>query len=200
MMRFALFFLLLSCPVTAHAISPAIPDASSELPPMPSMTPPSMFPALPPSRACVRKDLQGTWKLQNVYEEQVGTETADFQNNPVQYLSFENDNIYAQIRAGRSDLSTTAIQDAVKSARGKDLSQYLMHESGMLYFYKNGVAAETRACFIVASDAGNFRAGQLLLMPPQGQHPGRMVKVYAKIWEPAEKPEKEKKKRRKRRR
>ena len=29
---------------------------------------------------------------------------------------------------------------------------------------------------------------RLLLMPPQGQHPGRLVKSYTKLWEPAPAP------------
>lgn len=167
------------------------PQPAQNLPPLPSAAAPAVpvspyasgFPALPPSRPCTRRDILGIWKLLALYEEPAGSKTAEYQNSPMQYLSFDRDSTYGEVRAGRSDLTVQGVRDALVN-QAADMPQFVAQESGFVYFYKKSIAVDTQACFIVVTQEGNFMPGQMLLMPPQGQHAGRLVRSYTKIWEP----------------
>jgi|GEM_PF-2991894 len=139
-------------------------------------------PALPSARKCTPKDAPGLWKLMMVYEEPKGGETTEFYARPSQYLWFQPDSSYGQYWSDRDVLlHPQMIRNAMRS-QAQGLQQYLVHESGMLYFYLNSAAVKTQACFIVDQDKDFFYEGQMLLMPPNVQSPTRWVKVYTKIW------------------
>lgn len=182
-------------PGTASANTNVSSGMSLPMPPPPALIPPAVFPTLPPSRRCTRQDILGIWKLLQVYEQPVDGEMSAFQKSPVQYLTFDDDDTFSHYSAGRSDLSIQGLRDAVKLQK-KDLLQYVMGDQGMVYFYKNSVATDTQVCFIVANHLGNFLLGQMLMMPPEGQVQGRLVKVYTKVWQPAPPPKRRRGRRR----
>lgn len=139
----------------------------------------SGFPALPPSRTCTPADVPGVWRMANVYESPVGLEVSAFRTNPVQYIWFRPDTIYYKF-AGQKNLPLPTIGGIMKKG-AKGTQQYVVNESGIIYFYVNSAAIDTQACFIVANATGSFKVKQMLLMPPEGQIKGRLVKVYTKI-------------------
>jgi hypothetical protein len=55
-------------------------------------------------------------------------------------------------------------------------------------------------CFIVANASSQFAVGQMLLMPPQEQAHGRLVKVYDTAWDDSKPKAKQRLKRNRRRR
>lgn len=163
----------------------ARPDA----PPQPDMTvrpadyyqqQQRQFPQLPPSRPCTAKDLVGIWKLATVYEEPLGPETTNFHALPNQYFMYKKDSIYGKYNAPTSDLPAVMVMDEINK-RDDGLHQYLVNESGIVYYYNQGVAVDSQACFIVANEREPFYIGQMILMPPKGSTTTRLVKLYNRI-------------------
>jgi hypothetical protein len=139
------------------------------------------FPQLPPSRPCARPDADGFWKLKYVFENPVSSETLSFRSQPHQYILFLRDDTYKTHKAIWADKTETTIKTQMMTETPPKLQQFVVHESGFIYFYNDGVAVDTQACFIVANSRGEFKEGQMLLMPPEGQSPTRLVKVYESI-------------------
>jgi len=138
------------------------------------------FPKLPPSFSCTAGILPGVWKLLHIYQLPVGEEETEFLVNPVQYLLFNTNNTYGKYNAGRNELAPeTTRNEITKHVTG--LQQYLLDSSGFIFFYQDKTPIDTQACFIVASSQGPFAPGQMLLMPPQGQIQGRLIRVYSRI-------------------
>ena len=132
------------------------------------------FPKLPPSVLCKKELLPGTWKLVTVYEAPSGPEMALYTVRPLQYYVFTASGLYgtyiAPLRALTHDEARLAALNDTKVPQ-----QYVVNKSGMLFFYKDSIAIDSLACFIVAQDMGAFARGQMLLMPPQRSCPGRLL-------------------------
>jgi len=163
------------------AVSPSL-----QAPPLPpvekpaEVVPASTFPMLPPSRPCVAEDLRGNFKLAAIYEEPVGEETSAFKASPNQYLVFRGNSTFMKANMGNENVS---IEEVLKQMRehSSGLSQFLVQDNGFVYFYLDSVAVDVKACFIVSGDKVPFKNGQMILMPPKGQIPGRLVKLYDRI-------------------
>ncbi len=157
------------------------------------------FPALPPSRLCTKNDIAGFWRLSMVYESPTGVELTDFSANPFQYVLFNNDSTFSIYKSTQSEKADAEVLKSMRAKKGGVLEQFVMHESGVLYFYKDGVAYDSLACFIVANRLDPFNVGQMLFMPPPDKATIRMVKVYQKVYSaPAETKKKTRKKKRRR--
>lgn len=142
------------------------------------------FPALPPADPCSDLSIRGTWKMVAVYEVPLGAQTDMFNKYPMQYIRFGEDTTYGEYNAQNMEMDfQTANSFIARSV--KEPQQYLVRDKGMVYFYRNSVAVDTQACFIVAKDKNGFYSGEMLLMPPEGQYSGRLVKVYARMQDPA---------------
>lgn len=142
---------------------------------------PGAFPALPPSRPCEDRDLANhTWKLGKVFETPAGVATASVTAQPNQYYLFNRDKTYLDYRTAYTD-APGEIRKLATEQNKNALQQYVMHESGILFLYKDGVVSDSQACFIVANRQDPFQVGDMLLMPPADQVTStRVVKVYAK--------------------
>jgi hypothetical protein len=138
------------------------------------------FPPLPPSRPCAASDIFGNWKLIEVYEEPPGNALAEYGLRPNQYMQFFPDSTYMRFSDPYArKLTPEGVQREIKKSQPDGaLYQYVLGESGVIYFYSQGVATDSLACFIVANQRGNFLVGQMLLMPQAGQQSSRLVKVY----------------------
>jgi hypothetical protein len=165
-----------AAPAMAAEPDATIPAAAQEPVMRPNVEP---FPTLPPSRACGKEDVVGLWKLSHVYEVPLAAESAALFNSPIQYINFHGNSTYG-LYAGRKDLP--AGQEALIIDQMKEpLHQFVVDKTGFIYFYREGIVIDTKACFTVATTTPSFTAGEMLLMPPQGQSRVRMVKVYNKV-------------------
>ncbi len=175
----------------AQEAQPAIPVPAIIAPPTPAAPVPQaqmqpqqgVVPPLPPSNPCAQNGLLGIWKLARVYENPASAETAAFSSFPYQFLTLNADSTYKEYKSATNEAGKVVF-NKIRFQQPPNLQQYLSHESGALYFYKDGVATDTQMCFIVASAQGEFKAGQMLLMPPQGQSSVRLIKVYDHTWAP----------------
>ena len=172
-----LLLMVITLPAAAQQPFPQAPA-----PAQPAYVPPpaTAFPQLPPSRACATQDLPGIWKLHRVYEAPLGTEMTAFLANPVQYILFDANSTYSKYNAGQTEIPPASIRGEI-TQHTSGLQQYVVDASGFVFFYQDGKAIDTQACFIVANPLGQFQAGQLLMMPPEGTIQGRLVKVYVRI-------------------
>ncbi len=152
------------------------PVPTAQNPGQPKPGEPAYFPQLPPASACLKKDIVGLWRLTRVYETPVHSETQTFAAQPYQYMFFDWEDTYRQLKNSTA-VDEKALVEQFRTAGG-DLQQYVVNETGFVYFYTNSVATETMACFIVANQTNEFTLGDMLLMPPAGQSAVRMVKVY----------------------
>ena len=179
------------------------PAPASSLPAVPGVTRTSYFPALPPSRPCKIADIIGEWRMVQLFEDPQGTETAAFSAEPYQYLSFTQEQTYKSLKSMRQDLSEPGIINALQRTEADGLKQYVIGDTGVIYFYNEGVVVDTQVCFIVSNPRGPFSVGQMLIMPPaptDGNVPSvRLVKQYSRLGEQAIAPEEETKKNKKQR-
>lgn len=178
MKKAILFLALFAFPLyQAQAQAPA-PQVSIERQPTSSL---DVFPKLPPSTFCTKENLIGMWKLLMVYEVPSGHEIKVYTYNPLQFYVFNSDSRYGRYE---SVLHAITLSDVKKIALSQisNTQQYTLNQSGILYFYKDRIAVDSMACFIVAGNSGPFLSGQLLLMPPKKSTRGRMVKVYQKMF------------------
>jgi hypothetical protein len=166
------------CAVPAQAQVPSPSAAAIERLPTSSL---DVFPKLPPSTFCTKENLLGMWKLLMVYEVPSGREIKFYTNNPLQFYVFNADSRYGRYE---SVLHAITLADVKRIAMSQisNTQQYTLNQSGTLFFYKNQVAVDSLACFIVAANSGPFLSGQLLLMPPKKSQRTRMVKVYQKMF------------------
>ena len=139
------------------------------------------FPKLPQSNLCTKDILPGAWKLLMVYESPPAAEMTLYASRPLQYYLFDSAGRYGDYVSSLRDISIDDIRKEV-ARQQTNLQQYVVNDAGMLFFYKDSIAIDSLACFIVAQDSGPFESGQMLLMPPQRAAKGRMVKVYQKVW------------------
>lgn len=139
------------------------------------------FPTLPPSEYCTKEKVLGTWRLLMVYETPAGRELERYVTNPLQYYVFQEDDRYGEYAGPLSVLTDTEISNY--AIHQKDYyQQYVVDSKGIVFFYREGIAIDSLACFIVATSVKPFMLGQMMLMPPQrAAAGGRMVKVYQKI-------------------
>lgn len=138
-----------------------------------------VFPKLPPSSLCNNKSIVGVWKLLMVYEVPSGREITLYTSRPLQYVVFEEDSRYGDYISSLRDVSANEVRNSV--IKKKDVQQFALNISGQIYFYKNAIAIDSLACFLVSENQGPFEKGQMLLMPPKNTGSGRMVKIYQKI-------------------
>lgn len=138
-----------------------------------------VFPKLPESKICDKNAVVGAWKLLMVYEVPSGREISLYTSRPLQYVIFEADSRYGDYISTIRDISAEDARDYVLA--DSTISQYNVNNSGQIFFYKNSIATDSLACFIVARNEGPFEIGQMLLMPPEKAAKGRMVKIYQKI-------------------
>lgn len=149
----------------------------------PQLAAAQVFPDLPPSRHCIKDDIAGLWELRQIYEVPEGTEMQEYKRHPFQYTIFRPNDTYETYIAPHRQRPAVVLKE-IAGKKDPTLLQYVVDKSGFLFLYKNGVAADTQACFIVANRSQGFEVGQLLLMPPEGKIKGRLVWVYSKIWSP----------------
>src|SRR5690606_25071656 len=123
--------------------------------------------------------------------------TNGFRSNRYQYIMFNKDNTYGKYASATVSLPA-AMVGAEISKQQQGLQQYLINETGIAYFYNQGIAVDSMACFIVANPRGPYAIGQMILMPPKGQSKTRLVKLYSRYGQDDSK--KNKKRRRGRRR
>lgn len=172
----------------ADAPAAAVQALPAQTPP-PALAPssssgrPAYFPPLPPSRPCTERDLTDLWRLVQLYETPLGLETSGYEGQPFQYYFFGENSTYRTYRHDKN-AAEQVVRDMMRKARVTALHQFVLHPTGILFFYKDGVYTESLACFIVANARENFKPGQMLLMPPappEGQvAAARWVKVYQK--------------------
>jgi len=157
--------------------SPTV-DAGVERQPTSSF---DVFPKLPPSTFCAKENLIGMWKLLMVYEVPSGREIKFYTNNPLQFYVFNADSRYGRYESILHAITLAEVK-RIALSQISNTQQYTLNKNGTLFFYKNQVATDSLACFIVAANAGPFMTGQLLLMPPKKSQRTRMVKVYQKMF------------------
>lgn len=198
----AIVALMLAFPPAALAqdAAPAAAVPSQAMPAMPEATPPAAaptakadsaqagyFPALPPSRSCTGRDIIGMWKLLQVYESPSGEWLRDFATYPFQFMLFDRDTTVRTLKTERKPQGNMQAQ-AREVYKQPATRQYVLHSSGIVFYYENSVATDSHACFIVANPQGSFEQGMMLLMPPapaDGSVPKtRLVSVYRKVWLP----------------
>jgi|GEM_PF-2811582 len=138
-----------------------------------------VFPTLPPSAFCKKEDLIGIWKLVMLYEVPSGREIEIYTQRPLQYYVFEADSRYGEYVSILSAATLKEVHDSVMKGQ-RQILQYSLNKSGMVFFYKDGTAVDRLACFIVAKTNPPFAKGQLLLMPSEKSARGRLVKIYQK--------------------
>lgn len=171
--------------VPAAPVIPAAPEAPAA-PAIAAAIPAQQnnFPALPPSNPCKTENILGYWKLVKVYEQPQGEETKDFSITPLQFVRYSKDTTYKYVKfPQRVDKKTYF--NSFERKEGDSLQQFVVNDTGFVYFYNEGNVVDTQACFIVAQDLGEFKAGQMLMMPPAPQ-PGqlaskRLLKVYYNV-------------------
>jgi len=180
-------------PPPSAAPADAIATAPVETPPLtPANVPTTLqptagdFPPLPPSRPCARPDTDGMWKLAAVYENPRSAMSTDFANYPHQYILFLRDDTYRTYKEVWGDKSDAEVRTDLEQEQPPALQQFLVHQSGILFFYKDGVFLDSQACFIVANSKGPYNEGQMILMPPEGQSSIRLAMVYHRIIKSAE--------------
>lgn len=176
---------LLSIPASALAQLPqvsATTPSESNLPPVVDSAPVSAFPALPPSRPCVANDIDGLWKMVQVFESPAGSHLMRFTSYPHQYVFFKPNAVYANLELMTPPESAQKVADDLLDAPNEPLRQYVLGERGFLYSYVSGAVSDTQVCFIVANATDRFTAGHMLLMPPADRgRTSRLVKVYERM-------------------
>lgn len=172
----------ITAPGPASEIERIIPSAvSGVMPGDPGTAPkPGYFPELPPSRPCTKQNLIGVWQLYQLYENPTGSETTNFAAQPYQFLLFDLDDTYKETRSSIAVNAAAGIA-GIKNLQLDTLQQYLVNDTGIIYFYKDSIATDNLACFIVANPTGQFMPGQMLLMPPIGQSTSRVARVYRQL-------------------
>lgn len=141
-----------------------------------------IFPELPPSSLCSKDKLVGIWKLLMVYEQPSGSEIDVFFDSPLQYLVFEPDSLYGEYKGILHNITLKDMRERVLNNSNRS-QQFTVSNSGMLFFYKNGISYDSLACFFVEALKPPFRQGQLLIMPPEKSAGGkRLLKVYEKVF------------------
>jgi len=149
---------------------------------------PDSFVRLPPSKTCMVEDMHGLWKLVAIYESPPGSETDAYTLNPMQYIYFKDNNVYAKYNGGRVERQASDVINQIDS-HTVGLLQYVVQDAGLVFFYQDSVAIDTQACFIVTTSLKPFPMGDMLLMPPKGSIKGRLVKEYRRVpIEPPKKP------------
>lgn len=127
------------------------------------------FSPLPPSRPCDAKNVIGQWVSAGVFEQAAGSPNADFKPLATATLQFDPNGTYSEARQGQA-------------VAANSLNQYVVTNSGLLYYYRDSKVIASTACFIVASQQDIFLPGQMLHMPPaptDGSLPSvRRVTVY----------------------
>jgi hypothetical protein len=214
-MRLVLLALLLVCGLTSAVAAQPLPQGSeasaAPAPPNPAaIMPPALtapaasaapaanpsplsniFPTLPPSAPCKPGDLWGYYRLEKLYEQPAGGESADFRAAPLQFFHFAANGTYRPLKLAQRMSDRKAFYESFNRKEGDPLTQYAVHE-GFVYFYNEGQHIDTMACFIVANDVGEFKKGRLLLMPPAPQDgqeaTARVLRVYHNFNRPRGRP------------
>jgi hypothetical protein len=140
-----------------------------------------VFPSLPPSSRCTKDLLAGTWKLLALYEVPAGREMQLYIKRPLQFNVFSHDGLYSSYISSWRDIPYQNVKREAFAQKGGP-QQFVVKDSGIIFFYKDGIAIDSLACFIVAQNDGPFELGQMLLMPPEQAARGRLVKIYQKVW------------------
>ncbi len=141
-----------------------------------------VLPRLPISKLCTKDKIIGVWKLAMLYEVPAGREMKSYVTHPLQYFVFESDSRSGEYRSIIRNINLHQIRDLVMGNIDV-VRQFTVAESGMIFFYKNSVAVDSLACFIVDSGTPPFRVGQMLLMPPERAAAGvRMLRVYERAY------------------
>lgn len=168
----------IAAPAPANSMTLPLPVAPSQL--MPGQT---AFPALPPSNPCKKpEEIRGFWRLIKTYETPQGSETKDLADKPHQYLFFAKDTTYRSLKLAQRVRGRQNFYNRFKRVEGEPAFQYVVSDSGFIFFYKDSVVIDTQACFIAAQDFGEFKKGNMLLLPPAPQAAQtastRLLKVY----------------------
>ena len=173
-----LFFTLLPLSVNAQVKPAQGEQAIPETKPISSR---GVFPPLPPSNFCTKEDLIGIWKLIMIYEVPSGREIELYTQKPLQYFVFEADSRYGEYTSILSATTLKEVRDSVIENQ-RQIQQYSLNKSGMVFFYKDSTPVDSLACFLVAKTTPPFAKGQLLMMPSEKSARGRMVKIYQKMF------------------
>jgi hypothetical protein len=136
------------------------------------------FPPLPPSRPCARPDADGLWKLKDVFEKPRGPTSSDFANNPYQYILFLRDDTYRTFKEVWGEKTPDQVKKELERTPPANVQQFVVQESGIIFFYIDGQNIDSQACFIVANQRGPYIPGEMILMPPEGRIATRLALVY----------------------
>jgi hypothetical protein len=170
--------------------SSAVPEPSQIPPPLPEKPAPvaakpvvkSSIPPLPVSVPCTPQDVIGLWKLEHIYEEPIGNETYAFEVSPVQYVNYVANGLYGRYSGSIVMPPKLVVNEINKHSTG--LQQYLVQDTGVMYYYQDKVANDEQSCFFVAKDSAPFFKGNMLQMPPKGKIAGRLIKHYVRVGGP----------------
>lgn len=141
-----------------------------------------VFPRLPASKLCTKDKIVGLWKLAMLYEVPAGREMKSYVTHPLQYFVFDADLRSAEYKSIIRNINLREVK-SLAMANSDLVRQFVVTESGMIFFYKNSIAVDSLACFIVDVNLPPFRAGQMLIMPPEKAAAGvRMLRVYERAY------------------
>ncbi len=129
-------------------------------------------------RPCVDADMQGLRKLRNVLETTVGPGTAAFNNAPHQYIFFRKNQTFATVSGSVFYPGPKPLNEALRTAFKNNMHQYVLGESGALYYYKDGKATDAYTCRVVTKPQGNYRQGDMLLITSKAGSKEATVRLY----------------------
>jgi hypothetical protein len=175
---FLIFLTALPLSVNAQVKPAQVEQAIPQSKPISSR---DVFPPLPPSSFCTKEELIGIWKLIMIYEVPSGREIELYTQRPLQYFVFEPDSRYGEYTSILNAVTLREVRDSVIENQ-RQIQQYSLNKSGMVFFYKDSTPVDSLACFLVAKTTPPFAKGQLLMMPSEKSARGRMVKVYQKMY------------------
>lgn len=123
----------------------------------------------PRVRFCYQNDMRGFWKLRRVFETPEGVMAGDFKEFSHQYFYFEGNGIRYDLKSKQEHVDRGKLLQAMKDSKGDDLQQFVVNDSGGLYFYTNRELAGSYYCGIAEESGGPYLQGDMILTPAEGQ-------------------------------
>lgn len=169
---------LFAASAMAGAVQPQAPMPVAPAPQAQTQPRPAQGPT-PQVRPCKEKDLLGIWRLMAVKEVPVGAATNSLKADPEQYVRFNSNTTYNEIKGNRVLLKKADIETVFKQTASARPQQFVLTEESMLYFYRERIAVDSLFCAVVSADMGSFKVGDLLLHT--SSNPAyKLIKTYRK--------------------
>lgn len=140
-----------------------------------------IFPALPPSRACPVGDMDGAWKLVRLYEVPEGAASLAYNNAPHQYLYFDPNQTYAELRGTKYYPEARELETALRRALKSPLRQYVLTDAGALYLYESGRSVGAYYCHLATRAQTPFLPGDMVLRTGAEAEGPRQMMIYRKV-------------------